>query len=113
MEDFAERGGFRRVGGVGGHDIAHMLPPLLAYGGLGDGLPLRFVLDLDIGEELAGLGMKEDGVVMCSVLLEDRFQLWPDWTMAILVLLFFSCVNRHYKRFADLFHEFLSMSIRG
>ena len=55
--------------GVGRHDISHMLPPLLAYGGLGDGLPLRFVLDLDIGKELVGPGMKEDGVVMCSVLL--------------------------------------------
>ena len=113
MEDFAERGGFRRVGGVGGHDIAHMLPPLLAYGGLGDGLPLRFVLDLDIGEELAGLGMKEDGVVMCSVLLEDRFQLWPYWAMAMLILLFLSGVHRHHECFADHFHEFLSMSIRG
>ena len=53
MEDFAERGGFRRVVGVGGHDIAHMLPPLLAYGGLGDSLPEGFVFYRDMGKELA------------------------------------------------------------
>ena len=99
--------------GVGRHDISHMLPPLLAYGGLGDGLPLRFVLDLDIGKELVGPGMKEDGVVMCSVLLEDRFQLWPYWAMAMLILLYLSGVHRHHECFADHFHEFLSMSIRG
>ena len=87
-----------------------MAPPLLAFRSLGDGLPLRFVLDLDIGEKLMGLGMEEDGVVMCSVLLQDRFQLWPDWTMAMLILLFLSGVHRHHKRFTDHFHEFLSMA---
>jgi hypothetical protein len=34
-----------------------------------------------------GLRMEKDGVVMCPVVLEDRFQLRPDWTMAMLVLL--------------------------
>ena len=53
MEDFAERGGFRRVVGVGGHDIAHMLPPLLAFGGLGNGLAAVFALYRDMGKELA------------------------------------------------------------
>ena len=53
MEDFAERGGFRRVVGVAGHDIAHVLPPLLAFRRLGDSLPEGFVLYRDMGKELA------------------------------------------------------------
>ena len=53
MEDFAERGGFRRVVGVAGHDIAHVLPPLLAFRRLGDSLPEGFVFYRDMGKELA------------------------------------------------------------
>jgi hypothetical protein len=90
-----------------------MLPPLLALRCFGNGLPLRFVLDLRISEELMGFGMEENGVVVDPVFLEDRFQLWPDWRMAMLVLLFFSRVNRHYKSLADSFHEFLRMLTRG
>ena len=67
MENFAQIHGLGRVVGVGGHYVAHMLPPLLAFGGLGNGLPPRLVLDFRIGEELAGLGMEEDGVVVDPV----------------------------------------------
>ena len=53
--------------GVGRHDVAHMAPPLLAFGGLSNGLPPRLVLDFRKGKELAGLGMQEDGVVVDPV----------------------------------------------
>jgi hypothetical protein len=33
--------------------------------------------------------------------------------MAMLILLYLSGVHRHHECFADHFHEFLSMSIRG
>jgi len=98
---------------VGGHDVAHMAPPLLAFRGLGDGLPLGFVLDLCIGEQLMGLRMEKDGVVMCPVLLEDGFQIRPDRIVAFFVLLFFSSVNGHYESLSDHFHEFVSMSSAG
>jgi len=110
VENFAQIHGLWGVVGVGRHDIAHVLPPLLAYWGLGDGLPLRFVLDFDIGKELVCLGVKKDGVVMCSVLFQDRFQIRPDWLVAPLVLFFLAGIYRHHKRFTDHFHEFLSMA---
>ena len=49
---------------VGGHDVPHVAPPMLALRGLGDGLQAGLVFDFRIGEELAGLGMEEDGVVV-------------------------------------------------
>ena len=67
MEHFPEGDGLWGVVGVGGHDITHMAPPLLAFGGLGNGLPPRLVLNLRISEQLAGLGMEEDGVVVDPV----------------------------------------------
>jgi hypothetical protein len=39
MENFAQIHGLGGVVGVGRHDIAHVLPPLLAFGGLGDSFP--------------------------------------------------------------------------
>jgi len=53
VENFAQIHGLGRVVGVGRHDVAHMLPPLLAFGGLGNGLPMRLVLVRDMGKELA------------------------------------------------------------
>jgi hypothetical protein len=44
-----------------------MAPPLLAYGGLGNGLPLRFILDLRVAKKLVRLSVKKDGVVVDPV----------------------------------------------
>ena len=98
---------------VGGHDVAHMLPPLLAFGGSGDGLPPSLILDLNVTKELMGFGVKKNRVVVCSVLLEERFQIRPDRIVAMFVLLFFSSVNGHYESLADNFHGFVSMPSRG
>jgi hypothetical protein len=43
----------RGMVGVGGHDVAHMLPPILTFRRLGDSLPEGFVLNSDMGKELA------------------------------------------------------------
>ena len=63
-ENFPEGGGFRGVVRVGGHDVAHVPSPFLAFGRLGDGLPTGLILNLRIGKELAGLSMEENGVVV-------------------------------------------------
>jgi hypothetical protein len=70
VEQFAEFEGLRAVVGIGRHDVFHVRPPLLAGRGLRDGVPARFVLDLDVAEQLARLWMKKDRVVVDSVLLE-------------------------------------------
>jgi len=67
MKNFAQIHGFWGVIGIRGHDITHMAPPLLAFGGLGDGLPPRLVLDLRVAKKLVRLGVKKDGVVVDSV----------------------------------------------
>ncbi|CAM8632966.1 hypothetical protein MCEMIH22_00667 [Candidatus Methylacidiphilaceae bacterium] len=43
----------RGVVGVGGHDVGHMPPPFMALRQTGDGLPAAFVLNLEMGKELA------------------------------------------------------------
>ena len=98
---------------VGGHNIAHVLPPLLAFGGSGDGMPTSLILDLNVTKELAGFGVKKNRVVVYPVLLEDGFQIRPDRIVAFFVLLFFSSVNGHYKGFTDHIHKFVSMSSAG
>ena len=96
--------------GVGGHHIAHMSPPLLAFRSLGDSLPTRFILDLNVTEELVSFRVKKNRVVVDSVFLEDRLQLRPDGIVPILVFLFFARVNGHYESLSYHFHEVVSMS---
>ena len=96
--------------GVGGHHIAHMSPPLLAFGGLGDGLPTRFILDLNVTEELVSFRVKKNRVVVDSVFFEECLKFWPDGIVPIFVLLFFSSVNGHYESLSYHFHEVVSMS---
>ena len=48
-----------------------MSPPLLAFGGLSDSLPTRFILDLNVTEELVSFRVKKNRVVVDSVFLED------------------------------------------
>ncbi len=67
MKNFAQIHGLWGVVGVRRHDITHMVPPLLAFGSLGDGLPLRFILDLRVAKKLVRLSVKKDGVVVDSV----------------------------------------------
>jgi len=90
-----------------------VLPPLLAFGGSSDGLPPSLILDFNVTKELAGFGMKKNRVVVCPVLLEDRFQIWPDRIVAMFVLFFFSSLNGHYKGLTDHIHKFVSMSSPG
>ena len=52
--------------------------------------PLHLAFDLCVAEELAGLGMEEDGVVVDSVLFQDGFQLRPDRPVPFFVLFFLS-----------------------
>ena len=71
VEDFFEFLRFGAVVGVGGHDVFHVGPPAFADGGVGDVVPSGFVFDFDVGEELAGFGVEEDGVVVDAVVFED------------------------------------------
>src|SRR5439155_2072706 len=86
VEDLVQRGGDRGVVGVGGHQLAHVLPPVLADVGARDGGPLGFVFDLDVGEKLAALGVQEDRVVVHAVRFERLFQFRPDGAMTMLIL---------------------------
>jgi hypothetical protein len=38
------------------HQIAHVMPPPPAYVGCGNGVPERFVVDLDISEKFSRVG---------------------------------------------------------
>ena len=71
----------------------------MALGGLGNGLPPRLVFDFRIGEELAGLRMEEDRVVVNSVFFQNGLQIRPDRTVAVFVLFLLDGVHRHNKRF--------------
>jgi len=53
VENFAQVSRHSGTVWIGGHNIAHVLPPLLALGGLGNSLSPRLVLDRDTGKELA------------------------------------------------------------
>ena len=87
-----------------------MSPPLLAFGVLGDGLPTRFILDLNVTEELVSFRVKKNRVVVDSVFFEECLKFWPDGIVPIFVILFFSSVNGHYESLSYHFHEFVSMS---
>ena len=113
MKNFAQISRLRGGVGVGWHHIAHIPPPLLAFGGSGDGLPPSLILDLNVTKELPSFGVKKNRVVVYPVLLEERFQIRPDRIVAMFVLLFFSSVNGHYESLADHFHGFVSMPSRG
>jgi len=77
---------------------------------LSDGLPTRFILDLNVTEELVSFRVKKNRVVVDSVFLEDRLQLRPDGIVPIFVLLFISSLNGHYESLPYHFHEIVSMS---
>ena len=53
VEDFAELPRHRAVVSICRHDLAHVPPPPAADLRLGHGRPLRLVLELDVGEEIA------------------------------------------------------------
>jgi len=89
---------------IGGHDVPHVLPPFLAFGGLGNGLPAGLVLDLRVGEELAGLGMEKNGGVVDPVFFQDDLQFRPNGAVPLFALFFLTGVHRHHEGFAD-FHD--------
>jgi hypothetical protein len=111
MENLPKRDGFRAVVGIRGHDVAHVLPPFLADGCLGDGVPARFILNLGVGEKLPGFGMKKDGVIVDTVLFEDSFQFRPDGPVTFLVFGFLAGIHGHDERFADHLSSLLVVDI--
>ena len=78
VEHFGEFDGDGTIVRINRHEVAHVSPPFLANFGFGDCLPLGFVFKLDVGEELASLGVEEDGVGFYSVVEERFFQVRPD-----------------------------------
>jgi hypothetical protein len=101
VKNFAEFGGDGAVVGMGGHDFAHMGPPALADFGAGDGFPLGGAGEFDVGEELTGFGMEEDGVGADAVVEQGAFEFRPDGTMATFVFGFDPGIHRHDEGFAD------------
>ena len=61
----------------------------------------RLVLDLDIAEEVAGLGVEVDRVGHHAVLDQRALEIGPDRAMAPLVFGLLSRVYRHAKRLAN------------
>lgn len=101
VEDFPEIGGDGATVRIGGHEVAHVGPPLLADGGLGDGGPARFILNFRVGEELARLGMEKDAVVADAVLFQHRFQTRPNGAVPPLVLELLAGVDGHDEGLAN------------
>ena len=63
VEDFRERKGNGGVIGVGLHDVLHVGPPLLHDGRVGKIRGRVIVGEFLHGEEVAGAGVEEDGIV--------------------------------------------------
>ncbi len=101
MEDFLERSRNGAGVGVGGHDVRHVFPPSTADLGVGDGLPAGLVLDLRVGEELAGLGVQVDGVVVDAVGAEHVGEFLPDGLVAPGILGLLAGMHGHDEGFAD------------
>lgn len=78
-----------------------MGPPALADFGPGDGFPLRDAGEFDVGEELAGFGVEEDGIGADAVVEEGFFEVGPDGAVAAFVFGFGTGVDGHDKGFAD------------
>jgi hypothetical protein len=101
VEDFAEVGGDGAVVRVCRHQVAHVGPPALAHFGAGDGFPLGGAGEFDVGEELAGFPMEENGVGADAVVEEGFFEFAPDGAMAAFVFGFRAGMEGHDEGFAD------------
>ena len=99
MEEGLELDGDGAVVGVGGHERCHRGPPALAGVGLSDRVPAGLVFDFDVGEELAGFAVEEDGVVVGTVAFEFGFEVGPDGVVTSLVFVVFVRIDRHDKGF--------------
>ena len=55
-----------------------MGPPLAADFGIGDIEPLIFVEELDVGEELIGFRVEENGICGHAVFAENGLEFGPD-----------------------------------
>ena len=97
----AEFGGDGAVVGMGGHEFVHVGPPALADFGAGDGFPLRGAGEFDVGEELAGFGMKKDRVGADPVLDQGAFEFGPDGTVETFVFGLGAGIHGHDEGFAD------------
>ena len=101
MKHFAEFGGDGAVVVMGGHDFAHVGPPSLADFRAGNRFPLRGIGEFDVGEELTGFGMEEDGVGADAVVEERFLKFGPDGTVAAFVFSLGAGIHGHDKGFAD------------
>src|SRR4051794_40396860 len=101
VKDFAQLAGERAVVGIRGHDVAHEVPPAAADIRLRNRLPAHFVLDLDVGEEIARRLIEEDRITAHTMSEERLFELTPYGAVPPGIFGFLAGIDGHAEGFAD------------
>lgn len=108
MEYLTKRNANWTVIGIHRHDVPHVRPPPAAHRCLGDCIPARLILDLDVSEQTPITIVEEDRIASHAMLHQHIVQLFPDWRVASLVLFVLAGMHGHAERLANHSDYFLT-----